>query len=108
MTDEIRPKLRQGRVSRGQQQGQPMLVLSDPSGLSDCSVVLPASLAPVLELCDGTRYISTLRAVLELRAGLRVGPGYLEKLFAALDKALLMDGGWFVWGCGGGVVEYRC
>ncbi len=87
----MRPKLRRVQVSHGQQHGQPMLMLSDPWGLSDCAVVLPASLAPVLELCDGTRDISALRVVLELRAGLRVGPGYLEKMFEALDGALLLD-----------------
>jgi AmmeMemoRadiSam system protein B len=54
-------------------------------------VILPASLAPVLELCDGTRDVATLRTVLELRTGLRVGPDYLEKMFAALDRALMID-----------------
>ena len=87
----MRPKLRHVQVSRGQQHGQQMLVLSDPWGLSDCAVVLPASLAPVLEMCDGTRDAATLRTVLELRTGLRVGPDYLEKMFIALDKALMID-----------------
>jgi len=91
MTNEMKPKLRRLQVGRSQQHGQQVLVLSDPCGLSDCTVVLPASLAPVLELCDGTRDIAGLRAVLELRTGLRVGPDYLEKLFAALDKALMLD-----------------
>jgi MEMO1 family protein len=91
MTGEMRPKLRHVQVSRGQQHGQQVLVLSDPWGLSDCAVVLPASLAPVLELCDGTRDVATLRTVLELRTGLRVSPDYLEKMFAALDRALMID-----------------
>ena len=91
MSGEMRPKLRHVQVSRGQQQGQQVLVLSDPWGLSDCAVILPASLAPVLEMCDGTRDVASLRTVLELRTGLRVGPDYLEKLFAALDKALMID-----------------
>ncbi len=91
MTGEMRPKLRRLQVGRGQQHGQQVLVLSDPWALSDCAVVLPASMAPVLDLCDGTRDVATLRTVLELRTGLRVGPDYLEKLFAALDKALMMD-----------------
>lgn len=91
MTGEIRPKLRRVQVSRGQQSGQPVLVLSDPCGLSDCSLVLPENIAPVLELCDGTRDVSALRAILELRTGLRVGPGYLENLLTALDRALLID-----------------
>jgi AmmeMemoRadiSam system protein B len=91
MTNEMKPKLRRLQVGRGQQHGQQVLVLSDPCGLSDCAVVLPASLAPVLEMCDGTRDITGLRTVLELRTGLQVGPDYLEKLFAALDKALMLD-----------------
>jgi AmmeMemoRadiSam system protein B len=91
MTGEIRPKLRHVQVSRGHQYGQQVLILSDPCGLSDCAIVLPASLAPVLELCDGTRNIAALRTVLELRTGLRVGPDYLEKMFDALDRALLID-----------------
>ncbi len=87
----MRPKLRRVQVSSGQQHGQQVLVLSDPCGLSDCAVVLPASLGPVLELCDGTRNVAALRTVLELRTGLRVGPDYLEKMFAALDRALMID-----------------
>lgn len=91
MTGVMRPKLRSVQVSRGEEYGQQVLILSDPCGLSDCAMVLPASLAPVLELCDGTRDIAALRTVLELRTGLRVGPDYLEKMFAALDRALLID-----------------
>jgi len=91
MTNEMKPKLRRLQFGRGQQHGQQVLVLSDPCGLSDCAVVLPLSLAPVLELCDGTRDIAGLRTVLELRTGLQVGPDYLEKLFDALDKALMLD-----------------
>ena len=87
----MRPKLRRVQVSSSQQHGQQVLVLSNPCGLSDCAVVLPASLAPVLELCDGTRNVAALRTVLELRTGLRVGPDYLEKMFAALDRALMID-----------------
>lgn len=91
MTGEMRPKLRHVQVSRGQQHGQQVLILSDPCGLSDCAMVLPANLAPVLELCDGTRNIAALRTILELRTGLRVGPDYLEKMFVALDRALMID-----------------
>ena len=91
MPDEMIPKLRSINISRSQQHGQPVLVLQDPCGISDFMVVLPANILPVLELCDGTRDVAAIRSALELRLGLRVGPGYLEKLFAALDDALLMD-----------------
>jgi AmmeMemoRadiSam system protein B len=91
MIDEMRPKLRPINISRSQQHGQPVIVLQDPCGISDFMVVLPASILPVLELCDGTRDVAAIRTALELRSGLRVGPGYLEKLFTALDDALLLD-----------------
>jgi hypothetical protein len=107
MSGEMKPKLRHIQVSQGQQYGQPILVLSDPCGLSDCSVVLPVNIAPVLELCDGSRDISALRAVLELRTGLRVGPDYLEQLFAALDRAFLMDNERFAKAYKEAVEKYR-
>ena len=107
MSGEMKPKLRHIQVSQGQQYGQPVLVLSDPCGLSDCSVVLPANIAPVLELCDGSRDISALRTVLELRTGLRVGPDYLEQLFAALDRAFLIDNERFAQAYKEAVERYR-
>lgn len=91
MADEMRPKLRHVNINRSHQHGQPVIVLQDPSGISEFTVVLPANILPVLELCDGTRDVATIRAALELRTGLRAGTGYLEKLFAALDNALMID-----------------
>ncbi len=91
MSAEMRPKLRHVNISRSHQHGQPVIVLQDPSGISEFTVVLPANILPVLELCDGTRDVATIKAALELRTGLRAGPGYLEKLFAALDNALMID-----------------
>jgi AmmeMemoRadiSam system protein B len=107
MADEMRPKLRQVNISRSHQHGQPVIVLQDPSGISEFTVILPVNILPVLELCDGTRDIATIRAALELRTGLRAGPGYLEKLFAALDNALMIDNERFARACEQAVESFR-
>jgi AmmeMemoRadiSam system protein B len=66
-------------------------LLRDPLALAGRSVLIPQQLAPLLALCDGTRDLSALRASLAVRYGLRVGPGELERLVAALDEALLLE-----------------
>lgn len=71
--------------------GRPALLLRDPLALAGRSVLIPQQLAPLLALCDGTRDVSALRASLTVRYGLRVGPGELERLVAALDEALLLE-----------------
>lgn len=91
MVNEMRPKLRPIQASPGQQYGQSVVVLSDPQGLSERAVAFPQNLVPLLQLCDGTRDIATLRTALELRTGVRVGPQYLERMFATLDEALLLE-----------------
>jgi AmmeMemoRadiSam system protein B len=68
-----------------------VVVLQDPLGISDQPVALPHSIAPLLELCDGTRDLPTLRCALELRTGLRIGPDYLENVLAQLDQAFLLE-----------------
>ena len=91
MPDNLRPKLRSLQASAAQLSGQQVLVLQDPLGVSDRTFAVPRVIVPFLELCDGTRDVGTLRAALELRAGLKVGPEYLEKMIAELDEALLLD-----------------
>ena len=91
MSSEIRPKIRRVQVSTGQLQGQQVVVLRDPLGLVDRAVAVPRGIAPLLELCDGTRDIAMLRTALELRTGLRVGPHYVERMVNELDEALLLE-----------------
>jgi AmmeMemoRadiSam system protein B len=91
MADNLRPKIRRLQISPAQLSGQQVLVLRDPLGVSDRTFAVPKVIVPLLELCDGTRDVGALRAALELRAGLRVGPEYLEKMITDLDEALLLD-----------------
>jgi AmmeMemoRadiSam system protein B len=75
-------------VQQGAQQG---VLLRDPLRLSGQSIFLPLSLAPLLELCDGTRDEAGLRAALAVRAGIQLGPTTLERMLEQLDQALLLD-----------------
>jgi AmmeMemoRadiSam system protein B len=83
------------------------VVASDPTGLSEHAVTLPAGIVPMLELCDGTRDVATLGVAFELRTGVRVGPEYLEKLIATLDEALLLDSERFARACTEALDRYR-
>jgi AmmeMemoRadiSam system protein B len=73
------------------QSGQQGILLRDPLRLADRAVFLPQSLSPLLQLCDGTRDPSALRASLAVRAGVQIGPSVLEQVLAQLDEALLLD-----------------
>jgi AmmeMemoRadiSam system protein B len=75
-------------VSRAGHQG---ILLRDPLRLVDRALFLPLALAPLLELCDGTRDESALRASLAVRAGVQIGPTVLQQVLEQLDDALLLD-----------------
>jgi AmmeMemoRadiSam system protein B len=85
------PKLRNLELHLVTQSGQQGILVQDPLRLANRSVFLPMSLAPLLELCDGTRDDGALRASLAVRAGVQIGPSMLEKVLAQLDEALLLD-----------------
>jgi AmmeMemoRadiSam system protein B len=87
----MKPKLRLLQPQMINYRGQPLIWLRDPFRLSDCQVVLPPPLAPLLALCDGTRDEGLLRASLELRANVRLAPSLLRQLLEQWDEALLLD-----------------
>jgi AmmeMemoRadiSam system protein B len=107
MTSDVRPKLRRVQASAGNWQGQQVVVLRDPLGLIDRAVAIPRSVAPFIELCDGTRDVATLQTALELRTGLRLWPGYVEKMLAELDEALLLDNEHFTQAYGDMLERFR-
>jgi AmmeMemoRadiSam system protein B len=86
------PKLRPIDVQPVVYGGQQALLLRDPLHLNDHSMVMPRQLAPLLALCDGTRDAGALRAALMVRFGIHVGVDAVERMLAALDEALLLEG----------------
>jgi len=91
MEKEMQPKLRAIEAHLVQRGSQPAIMLRDPLQLSDQALFMRPQLALLLELCDGTRDESELRAALAVRAGLRLTPTVLEQILAQLDDALLLD-----------------
>jgi AmmeMemoRadiSam system protein B len=87
----MKPKLRLFQPQMVKYQGQPLIWLRDPFSLSERHVVLPPPLAPLLELCDGTRDEGGLRAAMEVRANVRLTPSFLQQLLEQWDEALLLD-----------------
>lgn len=85
------PKLRPVEAKWISHQGRPALFLHDRLGLCDQGVVVPAVLAPLISLVDGTRDIPMLQTACELRTGVRVPATLIEQLVAQLDEALLLD-----------------
>jgi len=84
-------QLRPIDVKPATQSGRRVLVLADPLELAGKSLVLPIELAPLLQLCDGTRNASALRASLAVRYGLPMSQQVIERVVAALDDALLLE-----------------
>ncbi len=91
MSGDDLPKIRRLQISAGQWENRPVVVLQDPLGLTDQAVAVPKEVAPLIELCDGSRNIATLRTAFELRTGLKLGPDYVEKMLTQLDEALLLE-----------------
>lgn len=90
-TRVTKPKVRDVEAHVVAQAGQQGILLRDPLRLADRALFLPLALAPLLELCDGTRDESALRASLAVRAGVQIGPTVLHQVLEQLDEALLLD-----------------
>ncbi|MBN1659453.1 MAG: AmmeMemoRadiSam system protein B [Anaerolineae bacterium] len=103
----MKPKLRNVQVHPMQHQGQPMLLLQDPLGLSPTTIAVPRPLGPVLMLMDGSRDLAQIDAALQVRAGVKLAPGLLERLVSDLDEALLLDNERSVSARGEAVAAYR-
>ncbi|HJX37715.1 MAG TPA: AmmeMemoRadiSam system protein B [Anaerolineae bacterium] len=103
----MKPKVRDVEAHVVTQTGQQGILLRDPLRLADRALFLPMALAPLLELCDGTRDESALRASLAVRAGVQIGPAMLQQVLEQLDEALLLDNDRFSEAYWAALREYR-
>ena len=90
VTDEY-PKLRMLDIKPYQQDGQNLLLLRDPFGVSDQMLGVPQALAPLLALCDGERDLVGIRTALSVRWGVKLNPAMLRELIDTLDGAAFLD-----------------
>jgi AmmeMemoRadiSam system protein B len=86
-----KPKLRAVESRWVEHQGRPFVSLSDPLGLGRRGLLVPQPLAPLLNLCDGTRDILALTTAFALTAGVQLSPSQVTEFVQALDSALLLD-----------------
>jgi len=86
-----KPLLRNLQPQMIQHRGKPAILLRDPLRLTSRAVALPAHLALLLGLCDGTRDPAGIRAALAIRAGVRVSQSSIESIIREMDDALLFD-----------------
>ncbi len=87
----MKPKLRQVRSQPTVQDGQRGVLLSDPLRISRNTIFVPASLALLLALLDGTRDVGTLRTGFELRTGTPLSTSSIEQFISQLDGALYLE-----------------
>jgi AmmeMemoRadiSam system protein B len=93
MTDFLRelPRLRMIDASPFTYEGAQYLLLRDPLGLTDKTLLIPQPMIPVVMLADGTRTPSTIRSALVMRYGIFLPALRIEEMLEALDDALLLD-----------------
>ncbi len=85
------PKLRPHQISWMQHNGQEMLYLRERTGLSDRAIMIPAPLAPIITLFDGTRDAAALRAAFLLHSGIDLNIQTVEHMIGQLDESLLLE-----------------
>ncbi len=101
------PKLRAVEAHWIRQGHEPALLLQDRV-LPDARVVLiPELLVPLLSLCDGTRDLPTLRTAYELRTGIRLEQGVIDRAIEQLDEALMLEGERHAQACRRAVEQFR-
>ena len=70
-------------------------------------MLVPQPLAPLLNLCDGTRDVLALTTALALTADVQLSPSQIRDFVQAMDAALLLDNGSFRKASVAALKEYR-
>ena len=90
-TLSIKPKLRPLDMRPIIHNGSQFILLRDPLGLSENTVLIPQNFAPVLMFLDGSRDSSQIAASLAVRFGISVSLNILDELISVLDDAYLLE-----------------
>src|SRR5437879_3865290 len=88
---DLRPKLRPLEGFPVEHEGEKLLSLRDPSGLSEYTATLPAAAVAVVELCDGEHTRDQICDEFYRRYRQRLPREALDQLLTQLDAALLLD-----------------
>lgn len=88
---QLRPLLRPLEVTGVEEEGEEMIILSDPMHLLEDSVVLPAAYLPLLEILDGSHTVNELAEQLVRETGDLESGQFIRTLVRKLDDHLLLD-----------------
>lgn len=85
------PKLRAIELRPQMHDGEAYVLLRDPLELSEQSLLLPQTIAPLLAFFDGHRTFDQAIADFRAQFGVRLEPGLLAQLVQALDECYLLE-----------------
>jgi len=85
------PKFRNLQPRIYQHNGTRKILLEDPLRLKDEVLLLPASLAPLLMLCDGSRDIESIRRILQMHFEVSIENAELLQFIKGFDNMLLLE-----------------
>src|SRR5215813_6159988 len=87
-----RPRLRALELFPVDVDGQSLICVRDPSGLTDRVGFLPRPAALAAVLCDGTRTVDEVAAEVSRRTGAEVAAAQILELLEQLDDGLFLEG----------------
>lgn len=88
-----RPKLRAVEAfPLPNENGQRMFGLRDQTGIAEHMLSISAGALQIMALMDGTRTLAEIRVDFARQTGLLIEPGAVERLAAALDEAMFLEG----------------
>jgi MEMO1 family protein len=90
MADRL-PSLRPVDAFPVEHEGQRVVALRDPSGLTDAVVLLPGPLLEIVSLLDGAHSMADVQAALMRRHGHMVPAAEIEEVIASLDEHGFLD-----------------
>jgi AmmeMemoRadiSam system protein B len=88
----LRPRLRPLELFPVEVDGQSLICLRDPSGLTERLGFLPRPAALVAALCDGTRTLTDVATEFRRRTGTTIVEDQIAKLLEQLDEGLFLEG----------------
>lgn len=85
------PRLRPLEIFPTEIDGQTVLCLRDPSGLTEHLAFVPPPAMAILALCDGVRTPAEVASEFQRRTGARLGEAQLLRLLEQLDEGLFLE-----------------
>ena len=94
-SEDFRPRLRPVEAHPHQKDGEQLVALHDPTGLSDVGLTMSMPALRILSLMDGTRTLADIRAEFSEHFDQALSPETLLKVVGNLDQAHYLEGARF-------------